>query len=146
MFADDTTLVLSNSNFDSLMKDANTGLAAYAVWFRLNKLSLNIRKSNFIIFCGKKTYSKDSSKIIIESVEMPQVASTKFLGIYIDENLNWREQADWVSKKIHKSLGIITRVSNLVTTNCLQILYYSLIYPYLSYCNIVWESFTLHRI
>ncbi len=52
MFADDTTLVLSNSNFDSLMKD---GLAAYAMRFRLNKLSLNIRKSNFIIFSGKKT-------------------------------------------------------------------------------------------
>lgn len=99
MFADDTTLVLSNSNFDSLMKDANAGLTAYAMWFRLNKFSLNTRKSNFIIFSGKKTYSKDLSKIMIESVEMPQVSSTKFLGIFVDENLNWRKQTDWVSKK-----------------------------------------------
>ena len=35
---------------------------------------------------------------------------------------------------------IIERVSHLVTTNCLLTLYYSLIYPYLSYCNIVWAS------
>lgn len=78
------------------------------MWFRLNKLSLNTRKSNFIIFSGKKTYSKDLSKIMIECVEMPQVSSTKFLGIFVDENLNWRKQTDLVSKKkIHKSLGII---------------------------------------
>ena len=42
MFADDTTLVLSHSNFNSLIKDANVGLTAHATWFRLNKLSLNI--------------------------------------------------------------------------------------------------------
>lgn len=47
MFADDTTLVLSHSNFNSLIKDANVGLTAYATWFRLNKLSLNIKKSNY---------------------------------------------------------------------------------------------------
>ena len=46
MFADDTTLVLSHSNFSSLIKDANVGLTAYATWFRQNKLSLNIKKSN----------------------------------------------------------------------------------------------------
>ena len=71
---------------------------------------------------------------------MPQVSSTRFLGIIVDESLSWREQTDWVSRKINKSIGIIRRVSYLVTTNCLLTLYYSLIYPYLSYCNMVWAS------
>lgn len=79
---------------------------------------------------------------------MPQVSTTRFLGIIVDESLSWREQTDWVSRKINKSIGIIRRVSHLVTTNCLLTLYYSLIYPYLSYCNIVWVSTfptTLHK-
>lgn len=85
----------------------------------------------------------------METVEISQVSTTRFLGIFVDENLNWKTQIDWVSKKINKSIGIIRRISNLITTNCLLTLYYSLIYPYLSYCNIVWASTfpsTLHRI
>ena len=140
MFADDTTLVLSNSNFESLIRDANNGLGAFVKWFKINKLSLNIKKSNFIIFSGKKVYNKDLSKIEIESIQMPQVASTRFLGIIIDESLSWREQIFDVCRKVSKSIGIIRRVRNLISKKCLLTLYYSLIYPYLSYCNIVWGS------
>ncbi len=39
-----------------------------------------------------------------------------------------------------KSYGIIRRVSHLVNWSCLMTLYYSLIYPYLTYCNIVWAA------
>ena len=137
MFADYTTPVLSHSNFSSLMKDANVGLTAYITWFRLNTLFLNIKKSNFIFLCGKKSYSKDLSKITMESYKMPQVSSTRFLGIIVDEILSWKQQTDLVSRKINKSIGIIKRVRHLVITNCLLTLYYSLIYPYVSYCSIV---------
>lgn len=149
MFADDTTLLLSHSNFHSLIKEANVGLAAYASWFNLNKLSLNIKKSNFIIFSGRKKYFEEVSKIFINSIEMPKVSSTRFLGVYVDENLNWRVQIDSIYKKINKSIGIIRRISHLVNTSCLLTLYYSLIYPYLTYCNLVWASTfptSLHKI
>ena len=140
MFADDTTLVLSNSNFNSLISNVNDGLNAFVTWFKMNKLSLNIKKSNFIIFSGKKLYDKELSKISIESTQLTQVSSTRFLGIIIDESLSWREQICCISKKIYKSIGIIRKVRHLVTKECLLTLYYSLIYPYLSYCNIVWGS------
>ena len=76
------------------------------------------------------------------------MSTTAFLGIIVDETLSWRGQRDWVSRKTNKSIGI-RKVGHLVTINCLLTLYYSLIYPYLSYCNIVWESTystTLHKI
>ena len=79
MFADDTTLVYSHSNLNFLIKNVNIGLTAYATWFRLNKLSLNTKKSNYIIFSGKKSYSKDLSKVKIETVEISQVSTTRFL-------------------------------------------------------------------
>ncbi len=65
------------------------------------------------------------------------MSTAKFLGVFVDETLSWKEQADYVSRKIHKSTGIIRRVRHLVTTECLLMLYYSFIYPYLSYCKIV---------
>lgn len=57
------------------------------------------------------------------------MSNTKLLGVF----LSWREQADYVSKIFTG----IRRVRRLVTTECLLTLYCSLIYPYLSYCNIV---------
>lgn len=139
MFADDTTLVTSHSNPNALMKQANEGLSAYNEWFKRNKLALNINKSNFMIFSGKKTFST-SLTINIASVEISRVASTRFLGVIIDEHLNWKEHVRWVMSKVNKSIGIIRKVSHSVGLKCTLALYYSLIYPYLSYCNIVWAS------
>lgn len=70
---------------------------------------------------------------MIESTEMPQVSSTRFLGVIVGENLSWREQVDWVSKKVNKLIVIMRKISHLVSLNALLILYYSLIYPDLSY-------------
>ncbi len=88
----------------------------------------------------KYIYPKDLSKIVMDSIEVPQVSTTKVLGVFVDDSLSWKEQTDYMRRKIHKSTGIIRRVRHLVTTECFLMLYYSLIYLYLSYCNIVWES------
>lgn len=70
---------------------------------------------------------------------MPQVSDAKFLGVFVDMRFSWREQADYVSRKIHKSIGIVRRIGILVL-QCLLSLYYNLIYPCLSYCCIAWAS------
>ena len=71
---------------------------------------------------------------------MNQVSSTKFLGVIVDEKLSWKEHIHALTNKMSRSLGIIRRVRGLVHQACLLTLYYSLIYPYLIYCNIVWAS------
>lgn len=97
---------------------------------------------NYIIFCGKKSIPRDpfNFKLSIASTELYQVSSTRFLGIIMDENLNWKEHVEWMTKKVNKSLGKIRKISHQVSSKCLIILYYSLICPYLSYCNMVWAS------
>ena len=141
LFADDTNLILTHRNFDSLIKEANSGIALLSEWFIANKLSLNIKKSNFIVFASKnKKYCKHEAKLFIGGIEMNQVASTKFLGVLVDEKLSWKEHIYAVTNKVSRSLGIIRRVRGLVHQACLLTLYYSLIYPYLIYGNIVWAS------
>ena len=60
--------------------------------------------------------------------------------MYIDENLSWSEHIAYICKKISKSVGIIYRSRFCLLTNTKLMLYYALIYPYLTYCNIVWAS------
>lgn len=53
MFADDTCLLLSHSNIDTLIREANEELQNISKWFKVNQLSLNIQKTNFMIFSTK---------------------------------------------------------------------------------------------
>jgi len=83
LFADDTTVVISHANFDSLMNEANDVLLYIAKWFQMNKLSLNIEKSNYIVFRNKNIrYFREDAKLFINNVEINQVSGTNFLGVF----------------------------------------------------------------
>ena len=58
------------------------------IWFAVNKLSLNVSKTNFILF-GNRKHNEDVD-ITINNVKIDRVYVTKFLGVFIDSNLNWK--------------------------------------------------------
>lgn len=91
-------------------------------------------------FAGIMNNNLDSVKVHIDGEEMIEVTSTRFLGILIDEKLTWKEHLSFVCNKVTKSLGIIRKISALVHSSCFLTLYFSLVYPYLTSCNIVWTS------
>ena len=93
-----------------------------------------------MIFAGKMDYNSDLFKMHIGGEEIIKVPSTRFLGILKDEKLSWKNHISFVCMKVTKSLGIIRKISGLLNFSCLLTLYYSLIFPYLTYCNIVWAS------
>ena len=103
LFADDTSLFHAHTDFDTLIKEINEELQKVTTWFHTNKLSLNIKKSNFIMFLPKgKKYNTDNVKININGNEIKQVNFTKFVGIYIDEHLSWAQHIEFLSKKLHE--------------------------------------------
>jgi hypothetical protein len=119
----------------------NSELAAVADWFRANRLSLNLNKTNFIIFRShRKSIPKQDYTISIDNKPILQVKCTKFLGVYVDEHLTWNDHIAHISNKIAKNVGILSRISYLLPRNIISNLYYSLIHPYLVYCNIAWAS------
>ena len=81
-----------------------------------------------------------SSQISFDSIALKQVTEVKFLGVYIDEGLTWKSHITYICKKISKSVGIMHRVRFFLSSNTKISLYYTLIYPYLTYCTTVWSS------
>ena len=80
---------------------------------------------------------------------MEQVEHTKFLGTFIDSKLNWKKHIEYIALKISKGLGALGRVRNILPQNALLMLYNTMIYPYLTYCNLVWgnaSATTLQRL
>ena len=76
----------------------------------------------------------------MENQNITKVKEINFLGEILDENLNWKSEISYVANKVAKSIGIISRCSFLLLKLSLSMLYYSLIYTYFHYCNIVWAS------
>ena len=67
-----------------------------------------------------------------------RVNVSKFLGVFIDERLNFKFHVNSLRKKISRSVGILKRVSYFVPANILKNLYYSFLYPHFVYGVVVW--------
>ena len=93
LFADDTNIFIEHSNMQSLMDNAKVIVEYLDNWFKANKLTLNINKTNFMIFT---TDSKRSKIIIPNTLQVGnllinRISHTKYLGLIIDGKLSWRE-------------------------------------------------------
>jgi len=68
-----------------------------------------------------------------------RVKNARFLGVYIDEKLQWNEHINQISA-ISKNIGILKKISHLLSTYVLLQLYNTLVLPYLNYCNMIWTA------
>jgi len=138
MFADDTNLFIQGKDIDVLENNVNSELKKIINWLHANKLSLNIGKTHSMIFTANKTLCNRVNKIIIEGISIDTVSKTKFLGVLIDNKLCWKDHVFYISNKIAKGIGIIRKVRDLLDRDTLLSLYYTFVYPYVTYCNIIW--------
>ena len=81
---------------------------------KINKLSLNIKKTNYIIFKSKQKLVNYKLNIKLDNIEIEQVSFTKFLGVIINENLTWENHTKVVKNKISKSMGILAKIKSNV--------------------------------
>ena len=77
LFADDTTICQSSDNIEFLYHSMNDNLDRLTDWFKANKLSLNINKTNYMIFPNKR-HIDPSHNLSIANTNIDQVKSTKF--------------------------------------------------------------------
>ena len=107
LFADDTSIYYSHSDIKQLEATLNSELQNLDIWMKSNKLSVNISKSNYLIF--HPSQKKLSLNLILkyDNQILVQKRHIKFLGVYLDENLSWKIHINYISKKISESVGII---------------------------------------
>ncbi|KAL9967850.1 hypothetical protein ACROYT_G026148, partial [Oculina patagonica] len=140
LFADDTNLFISHKDPDFLISTLNGELIKLSKWFRANRLSLNLTKTNFMEFKPRQKQSSSDFNVVINETVIAQVNETVFLGVVLDDNLTWKSHISSLAIKISKSIGIIFRSSFYLSTPSLRMLYNAVILPYLNYCNLVWGS------
>lgn len=140
LFADDTSIFTSGKDINVLAKRINIELASLVEWLQVNKLSLNISKTNYMIFRPARKIPHLTEPIIINNVPIARVSSTRFLGVMLDEKCDWCDHVKYIKNKISKVLGIFIKARRVLNVSSLIKLYYAFVYPYLTYCIEVWGA------
>lgn len=151
-YADDTAVVFSNSSWDRLREDAESGLAEMAHWLNSNLLTLNTLKTNYMCFTmTKRTQPKKDFSIKIhicgttnqpnsrcECTEINKVSSVKYLGLMIDQRLSWLPQIEMISARIRKLIWVFKSLRHVAPQVLLRKIYIALAQSILCYCLPIW--------
>ena len=114
LFADDTNIYYESKSLADIEKTLNRELDKLYLWLNVNRLSLNIDKTNFIVFHPYNKPTKKRITIKINKKAINEKNSIKYLGILIDSTLSWKDQILNISKKISRSLGIMYKLRPFV--------------------------------
>ena len=140
IFADDTNIFCSGENLQQLLRVVSDELGKLKLWFDANKLSLNIKKTKFMIFGNKNIDISTNVELKIDKITLERVYENMFLGVIIDHSFSWKPHISHVRNKVSRSIGILYKARDLLNYHSLYMLYNSLILPYLTYCVEVWGN------
>ena len=98
-------------------------LANFSTWFKPNKLSLNVDKTKWLLFhplSKRQLLQQTLPNLFIENIHIKKEHVTKFLSVFIDESLSWKQHIDIISSKISKSIGILYKLRDVLRKQCLK--------------------------
>ena len=114
-FADDTSLHKSHYNLQYLRFSVEHDMESLQDWFRANKLTLNVQKSVCMLFTP--TGKHLTLELEFDGLIMPQVQSTKLLGVWIDEQLKWHEHVNKIMLKLKSKIHMLHKGKTLLSTH-----------------------------
>jgi len=140
-YADDTAILCTATDWDSVKVKAEEELARVKGWLDSNHLTLNISKTKFVAFSvlESKQPRFDSIKIS-QSESIEKVNTIKYLGVMIDQHLRWDVHASYTAQKIRKAIYIFYNLRNILNNKLLRMVYFSLVQSVLRYGIVIWGS------
>ena len=150
MYADDSTLTSTLNSFLSDNTDPspdvliNRELIKITEWLNSNKLSLNVQKTKFTIF-HQPNKKVRIPNITINSIPVEHVNTFNFLGITLDQQLNWNAHIDKLANKLSKGLGILNKLKHILPMSAKLKIYHSIVLSHINY-GILVGGFKLDKI
>ena len=142
-FADDSTLHVKLPKSYNISNMINAELSAIDSWLQVNKLFLNINKTKYMIFSMKD--KPPDMNILIGNTPIGRADVHKFLGVHIDDKINFSHHISTICSKLSRGIGILRRVKPLVPQDVLKQLYYAFIYSHFTYAITSYQSAYLNQ-
>ena len=133
LFADDSNVFVVSKDPAILKERMINVIQKLCKWFNANKLTINMSKTAYTIFTPDGRIPGSLNSITINNIVLTRVGSVKYLGIHLDDNLNWDVHINEITKKLTKTIQALKIVSNFISTEHKRILYYAYIYSTIQY-------------
>ena len=159
LYADDSTLYspicsfsigLNPSEIQEMAHNINKELKYVTDWLNVNKLSLNASKTKFMIFHfrQKDIPENEVPKIKIHDMDIVRTSEFNFLGLIINDKMNWKTHTKHIANKISRSIGILNKMKHFLPLSVLKTMYNSLILSHFTFCITAWgfESSRLFKL
>ena len=137
-FADDTSLLYSNSSLKSINKCINHDLRLIVHWLRANRISLNVNKTEIVLFRPKNKIICKNMNFRISGQKITPTTHTRYLGILMDQHLSWDQHLKMLKQKLIRANGLLAKVRYYLSPKLLRTLYFSIFESHFRYgCQIL---------
>ena len=113
-FADDTNLLHFSQSISKLNKYVNLDMKNLTDWLNANKISLNVEKTEFVIFKHQRKKLDGEVKIKLNRKRLYPTDFVKYLGIRIGKNLNWKHHVSDIANKLNRTNAVLFKIRNFV--------------------------------
>ena len=115
MFADDKNVVISDKDPNNLIRKANDELENISQYMTANQLIINKSKTSYLMLKpkGSKKFTL-TEKLKIGNEEIKQVSDARYLGVILDENLNFKRQYEAVKNKLENTVKALICTRNIL--------------------------------
>ena len=116
----------------------NNEMIKIIYWLNINKLSLNLKKTHFIILRKRRRNFHIDNDLVVDNEKIIMSNNTKFLGVMVDNHLSYESHINHIKGKISRGIDILYKAEKYLNDSALLTMYYAFIYPYYTYCITVW--------
>jgi Reverse transcriptase (RNA-dependent DNA polymerase) len=146
LFADDEVLLYGEKSFEELQRNIASDLEVLHKWLMKYRLTMNVEKTHFIIFQMKNSNLNGIfDEVNFGNQKITRVSSYKYLGLWIDDRLNYFTHITKVKSKISPMIGVFHRINKFITPEVLKNLYFSYVHSHMAYLISIWGAATANK-
>ena len=106
-FADDTTILVHARSVKEIKKAMRSLLNTILDWLAANRLTLNAKKTEIVLFRSKSKLCDTRFTIKIKGHKIYPSNKVKYLGVFLDPHLEWKHQVTELAKKLSIAVGLL---------------------------------------
>ena len=149
LFADDTNIFVADKNKSKVFEKANKIMESINNYMRCNLLHINIKKCCYMIFRPKHIKDPeedDSLSLLLGQNVIKRVSETKFLGVIIDDKLNWKPHLKYLNSKLKCEVGKLNKMKYVIPPELYKNLYHTLFESHLGYGITAWGGVSKRKL
>ena len=138
MYADDTVVYFTNLCTSEIAGVVQDDLKRVVQWMESSRLILNQGKTKSMLFLSWQNLAKSSNfSTQLYGKTLERVDKFSYLGV-LDENLSWKDHVEYVSSKVSRRLGLLSRIRSCLTLEASKQVSTSLVQPLFDYAEVAW--------